>query len=313
MPASTFANGRAIAYRGGSGKSPAAFPDVCLSPPSPPAGPLPVPYPNTGFESDTTEGSRNVKIGGQEVLLKDRSYFKKSTGDEAATRAQGMNVVTHQIQGKVYFRAWSMNVKAEGENVVRHLDLTTHNHASDPPGTPPFPDISTLQVGGVNCVTLLAGLKITVHAYKDRDKHCSSTQQSDHIVQNACFENVRGGGGISSCPQYNLGNAPCMCLDDATDTATEHGKKTLAQNDWGKAQRAGGGSATYAQSRDANLKASEDAYPGLKGNKEALECLKLICDAYFKDTLGMDENTPVRVPRTGKFKPPAVDGTTFTK
>ena len=34
--------------------------------------------------------------------------------------------------GKVYFNAWSMDVKVEGENVVRHLDMTTHNHGSGP-------------------------------------------------------------------------------------------------------------------------------------------------------------------------------------
>lgn len=32
-----------------------------------------------------------------------------------------------------------MNVKVEGKNVVRHLDLTTHNHASSPGNTPPWP------------------------------------------------------------------------------------------------------------------------------------------------------------------------------
>ncbi len=29
-----------------------------------------------------------------------------------------------------------MDVKFEGENVVRHLDLTTHNHASSPGNSP---------------------------------------------------------------------------------------------------------------------------------------------------------------------------------
>ena len=38
--------------------------------------------------------------------------------------------MTSVNRGKVYFIAWSMDVKAEGENVVRHLDMTTHNHAS---------------------------------------------------------------------------------------------------------------------------------------------------------------------------------------
>jgi hypothetical protein len=40
-----FANGRAISCKSGSGKVLSAFPDVSLSPPSPPAGPVPIPYP----------------------------------------------------------------------------------------------------------------------------------------------------------------------------------------------------------------------------------------------------------------------------
>ena len=76
-------------------------------------------------------------------MLRDKSYFKKSTGDEPATRALGMGVVTHTITGKVYFTSWSMDVKIEGENAVRHLDLTTHNHMSKPGNTPPWPHTDT--------------------------------------------------------------------------------------------------------------------------------------------------------------------------
>jgi len=139
MANQVYANNREVSCKAADGKSICAFPDVCLSPPSPPAGPIPIPYPNTGLASDTTDGSKTVKISGKEVMLKDRSYFKKSIGDEAATKSLGMGVVTHQIQGKVYFTSWSMDVKFEGENVVRHLDMTTHNHASDPGQTPPWP------------------------------------------------------------------------------------------------------------------------------------------------------------------------------
>src|SRR5437773_570651 len=144
MSNEVYANGNAIACKAGDDKVIAAMPDVCLSPPSPPAGPVPIPYPNTGMASDTTEGSKTVQINGQEVMLKNKSYFKKSTGDEAATKSLGMGVVTHQIQGKVNFSSWSMDVKFEGENVPRHLDLTGHNEASEPPNTPPWPYIDTM-------------------------------------------------------------------------------------------------------------------------------------------------------------------------
>src|SRR5208283_2652143 len=102
----------------------------------PPAGPVPIPYPNTAMASDTDNGSKTVQIGGDEVMLKDQSCFKKSTGDEAATKSLGMGVVSHQIQGTVAFVAWSMDVKFEGANVPRHLDLKLHNEMSVPTNNP---------------------------------------------------------------------------------------------------------------------------------------------------------------------------------
>jgi hypothetical protein len=144
MGCEVYANGNAIACKAADGKTTAAMPDVCLSPPSPPAGPVPIPYPNTGMASDTTDGSQTVQIGGQEVMLKNKSVFKQSSGDEAATKSLGMGVVTHQIQGKVNFINWSMDVKFEGENVPRHLDMTGHNEASDPPNCPPWPYMDSM-------------------------------------------------------------------------------------------------------------------------------------------------------------------------
>lgn len=139
MSMQVFVNGRVVACKVADGKSVAAFPDVCLSPPSPPAGPLPVPYPNSAFASDTEDGSTTVQVGGKPVMLKDKSHFKKSVGNEAATKSLGMAVVTHQVGGKVYFASWSFDVKIEGENAVRAFDLTTHNHGSMPPNTPTWP------------------------------------------------------------------------------------------------------------------------------------------------------------------------------
>lgn len=129
-----YANGREISAKKDANKSICAMPDVCLSPPSPPAGPIPIPYPNTAVASDTDEGSKTVKISGDEVGLKNKSTYKKSSGDEAATKSLGMGVVSHNIQGPMKHQAWSMDVKIEGENVIRYMDLTIHNHGSPPNG-----------------------------------------------------------------------------------------------------------------------------------------------------------------------------------
>ncbi len=138
MANEVYANTREISCKAGNGKSICAFPDVCMTPPENPATPpgIPVPYPNTGLASDTTDGSKSVTISGKEIMLKNKSYFKQSMGDEAGCAAK-KGVISSVNRGKVYFIAWSMDVKAEGENVVRHLDMTTHNHASPVTNAPP--------------------------------------------------------------------------------------------------------------------------------------------------------------------------------
>jgi hypothetical protein len=134
-----YANGQEVSCKAAAGKSIAAFPDVCFTPPLTPATPpgVPIPYPNTGMASDTSGGTKTVQISGKEVMMKDSSYFKTSTGDEAGS-APKKNVITSKIKGKCYYTAWSMDVKVEGENAVRHLDMMTHNHASNPGATPPW-------------------------------------------------------------------------------------------------------------------------------------------------------------------------------
>jgi hypothetical protein len=142
MSNQVYANHMEVSCKSGAGKAICAFPDVCFTPPQTPATPpgVPIPYPNTGMASDTSDGSTSVKISGQEVMLKNKSSFKKSTGDEAGC-APKKGVLTSKNTGKVYFNAWSMDVKIEAENVVRHLDLTTHNHGSFPGNSPTWPFI----------------------------------------------------------------------------------------------------------------------------------------------------------------------------
>jgi hypothetical protein len=142
MSNQVYANNMEVSCKAAAGKSICAMPDVCMTPPQTPATPpgVPIPYPNTGLASDCSDGSSTVQISNQEVMLKNKSYFKKSTGDEAGS-APMKGVITSTNTGKVYFNAWSMDVQVEGENVVRNLDLTTHNHASPIGNSPTWPYI----------------------------------------------------------------------------------------------------------------------------------------------------------------------------
>ena len=139
MGANVYANGKELSAKSSNNKTVGKMPDVCLSPPSPPAGPIPIPYPNFSKASDTTDGSKNVKVKGKEAGLKGKSSYKKSKGNEAATRNFGASLVSHKIQGAIKHQAGSMDVKIEGSNAVRFGDLTTGNHSN--PGLPPGPDM----------------------------------------------------------------------------------------------------------------------------------------------------------------------------
>ncbi|WNG33933.1 DUF4150 domain-containing protein [Archangium minus] len=108
----------------------AAFPDVCKTPS--PGGPIPIPYPNIARSADTDKGSKKVTVEGNPLCLKD-SNFSTSTGDEGGTAGGG--VVSSKTKGKAEFVNFSFDVKVEGKNVARALDLMLHNDKN----TPPFP------------------------------------------------------------------------------------------------------------------------------------------------------------------------------
>ncbi|WNG34738.1 DUF4150 domain-containing protein [Archangium violaceum] len=108
----------------------AAFPDVCKTPS--PGGPIPIPYPNIAKSSDTAKGSKKVTVEGNPLCVKD-SNFSTSTGDEAGTAGGG--VASSKTKGKAEFVNFSFDVKVEGKNVARALDLMLHNDKN----TPPFP------------------------------------------------------------------------------------------------------------------------------------------------------------------------------
>ncbi|MDO5758688.1 MAG: DUF4150 domain-containing protein [Rhodobacterales bacterium] len=126
--ADVFANGKEVSGKKTTNKSAPAMMSVCLSPPSPPAGPIPIPYPVTDMASNTTDGTCSVVINKKEVGKKNGSTYKKCNGNQPATRNFGMDVVSHTIQGKTRFEAYSFDVMFEKKGAERFMDLTTTNH-----------------------------------------------------------------------------------------------------------------------------------------------------------------------------------------
>src|SRR5205809_999485 len=254
MANEVYANNMEVACKAGQGKSICAFPDVCFTPPQTPATPpgVPIPYPNTGMDSDTTDGSKTVQISGKEVMLKNKSYFKRSMGDEAGC-APKKGVITSTNMGKVYFNAWSMDVKFEGENVVRNLDITTHNHASFPGNSPTWPFLDSAAFAGSgpckdvakavndNCVgkevKTKSGKVSRSGSMKKMCAHpaCKKAMQclvSPYSPNNCCPDKKTGKKPTPhhivpksqfTVAKYRKGQAPCICAEGNSHSTGKHG------------------------------------------------------------------------------------------
>lgn len=129
MGNTVYAENMGFFHKGSGGKGIAPG-DVCLTPPPPPTGPVPVPYVNMLQASDLAKGSKSVKIMGEPTALENVSNISTSTGNEAAT--QGGGIVTHKTKGKGSFTLWSFVVKVEGKGVCCQGHPLDQNTASTP-------------------------------------------------------------------------------------------------------------------------------------------------------------------------------------
>ena len=120
MGQTTFANSRGIAHKGSGGMS-TVFPDVCKTPAAP--SPVPIPYPNIGKSSDTSQGPTKVKTDGKMPMVKGAKY-SRSSGDEAGTLG---GVVSGVNMSVCEYMMYSFDVKFEGKNVCRLGDPMWHN------------------------------------------------------------------------------------------------------------------------------------------------------------------------------------------
>jgi Domain of unknown function (DUF4150)/GHH signature containing HNH/Endo VII superfamily nuclease toxin 2 len=328
MSNQVYANNMEVSCKQAAGKSICAFPDVCMTPPQTPATPpgVPIPYPNTGMASDTSDGSTSVKISNQEVMLKNKSCFKKSTGDEAGA-APMKGVVTHKNTGKVYFTAWSMDVKVEGENVVRMMDMTTHNHGSSPGNSPPWAytdeigtsPISDCKTMADNANTACKGkgtkkaqckdkacreakrcLLVTYNQGKRKSNSsrtgCCKGEQPHHLVEAHCFYKVGERGSASNLffkappgkSEYRDTESPCVCAAGPRHKK-EHGKYHAFQQKIEAAHHAQNGGWTYKDARQAGVDAQSAINPQCDP-----ACTQAQLDGYHKDRCGLDEDTPLR-------------------
>jgi hypothetical protein len=117
-----YANGRTVVHQGDGQVNTDALPDVCKTPS--PGGPVPIPYVNVARDGDLANGSTSVSIEGHPVALKD-SNLSTSSGDEPGTAGGGL--ISSKTKGKMTWANASIDVKIEGQGVVRFLEPTQHN------------------------------------------------------------------------------------------------------------------------------------------------------------------------------------------
>ncbi len=116
-----YTNNRSNIHKGSGDKAVAGAPDVCKTPVG--SAVVPIPYPNISQSSTLKKGSKSVKINGQPAALKGTT-FESSNGDQAGS----VGGIVSGVTGKeTEFISYSFDVKIEGQNAVRHADMTTHN------------------------------------------------------------------------------------------------------------------------------------------------------------------------------------------
>ncbi|NOX40629.1 MAG: DUF4150 domain-containing protein, partial [Alphaproteobacteria bacterium] len=210
--------------------------------PATPPG-VPVPYPNFAMAGDTEKGTGTVKIKDKTVNLKNKSDMSKTSGDEAGCAAK-KGVVTSKNTGKSYFNSWSNDVKFEGESVVRMSDLTTNNHASPGPNTPPQVHIAKVSPGIIkedeNCL---------VGGYKDIVAKCNERGgEAHHIIPD---EYIRDGTRDESTPAHDsfpkIEDACAICVGgkysgkSQSERSSDVGKKIAKKGEAHQAANPGAG------------------------------------------------------------------------
>jgi Domain of unknown function (DUF4150)/GHH signature containing HNH/Endo VII superfamily nuclease toxin 2 len=314
MADNVYANGRSVLHKGSAGKSMAAFPDVCLCPPPSPAGPIPTPLPNTAMASDIDGCSSSVLVDGNPVGHQE-SFLSTSTGNEVS-KPTGGGLITATTKGKVYFQSFSFDVKAEGKGVLRHMDMGTHNHASEPGETPPWMDVAKPGRGGtLDCTKKGKREKCELSTFKPNkcpENTAGTKKTPHHIVPMHCFveagkraENIALGPksptrGINchGASKYRGARAPCICVNGTgkeSIASLEEGPAKALQHGW--IHRRFDYVEANCEPKDWTLKKAQqegaDACEAVMPSCDP-QCIMKALKAYHEKECELDPNKPIR-------------------
>jgi hypothetical protein len=227
-------------------------------------------------------------ISGEEVMLKDQSIFKTSTGNEAATKSLGMGVVTHTIQGEASFIVWSMDVMFEGANIPRHLDMMGQNEQSAPPSPPPWPytDKMTAAFGAGGKCEGMEDLRL--QQYKEPCEGGAET--GHHLIPGRC---------LLDTPNYNHDNAPVICVSKGNQHQGSHKACHALFDPVEQAAFDNDEDFSYADARSAAAASAGGATtPERTLNEKEQGCVAFQLDQYYRakppNGPGLTNNSPLR-------------------
>jgi hypothetical protein len=232
----------------------------------------------------------------------------------------------------VFFAAWSMDVKVEGENVVRHLDMTTHNHGSDPPNSPPMAHIDAMSKSVLkacekevergkkacagqdtdNCSDECKSAQkcLLVPKGKDKDICCKPDNTGDHCIEDHWIWKDKGetlmpdfehlgakeANGRYTKPGGPYDGAPTTCVN----RSRYHGLHGTFHGTRGVREDALIGSSepfTYAQGKEFAVEAHADACKTLSDSgKPAPNCTRECLEAQLDDFYGSDGSKEMHKP-----------------
>lgn len=124
MSRTVYANNRNFSHQGSGDKAVSSAPDVCKTPMG--NSTPPIPYGISSQAGDLAQTTTTVLIDGNPTAIAS-SIHTQCSGDQAGS-AKG--IASGTVADKTQFASYSFDVKAEGEGVVRHMDMTTMNNSN---------------------------------------------------------------------------------------------------------------------------------------------------------------------------------------
>jgi hypothetical protein len=200
--------------------------------------------------NDTVDGTGSVYIEGKEVGKKNSSAYKKCSGNQPATRSFGMDLVSHVLEGKTKFQAYSFDVMFEKGGADRFMDMTTSNHSNN--GTATTMSAADLAITP-EMEAACEALRIEVNRMRQASNDASNRDRSEGRRNKRMFGALTASktatSGIERRASCNANATACMRADPPIPVKGKKGTQGAAKS---KKSDVCGGGKPYANMEHKN-------------------------------------------------------------